>query len=48
MSLAHYTGELVERPTMANRSEGFADLFVVLLRELGKGRRFFPPRWPRP
>ncbi|QPQ89171.1 organomercurial lyase MerB (plasmid) [Burkholderia gladioli] len=37
MNLARYTAELVERLTMGNRSEGFADLFVVLLRELAKG-----------
>ncbi len=42
MNLAHYTAELVERLTMANRSEGFADLFVVLLRELGKGAPVSP------
>jgi len=37
MNLARYTAELVERLTMANQLEGFADLFVVLLRELSKG-----------
>lgn len=42
MNLAHYTAELVERLTMANRSEGFADLFVVLLRELSKGAPVSP------
>jgi alkylmercury lyase len=42
MNLAHYTAELVERLTMVNRSEGFADLFVVLLRELSKGAPVSP------
>lgn len=42
MNLAHYTAELVERLTMANQSEGFADLFVVLLRELSKGAPVSP------
>jgi alkylmercury lyase len=42
MDLAHYTNELVTRLTMANRSEGFANLFVVLLRELAKGRPVSP------
>ncbi|MGY6258121.1 organomercurial lyase MerB [Paraburkholderia caledonica] len=37
MDLARYTDELVERLTMGNRSEGFAGLFVILLRELSKG-----------
>lgn len=42
MNLARYTAELVERLTMANRLEGFADLFVVLLRELSKGAPVSP------
>src|SRR5260370_12122736 len=42
MNLARYTAELVERVTMGNRSEGFADLFVVLLRELSKGAPVSP------
>jgi alkylmercury lyase len=42
MNLARYTAELVERLTMVNRSEGFADLFVVLLRELSKGTPVSP------
>src|SRR5260370_11119818 len=42
MNLARYTAELVERLTMGNRSEGFADLFVVLLRELSKGAPVSP------
>ncbi|MFM0388359.1 organomercurial lyase MerB [Paraburkholderia dipogonis] len=42
MNLARYTAELVERLTMGNRSEGFADLFVVLLRELSKGTAVSP------
>jgi len=42
MNLARYTAELVERLTMANRLEGFADLFVVLLRELSKGASVSP------
>ncbi|MGH8780260.1 organomercurial lyase MerB [Paraburkholderia sp.] len=37
MNLVRYTDELVTRLTTANRSEGFANLFVVLLRELAKG-----------
>jgi len=42
MDLARYTAELVDRLTMANRPEGFADLFVVLLRELTKGAPVSP------
>ncbi|WP_455153161.1 hypothetical protein [Cupriavidus basilensis] len=42
MNLARYTAELVERLTLANCSEGFADLFVVLLRELSKGAPVSP------
>lgn len=42
MNLARYTAELVERLTMANQLEGFADLFVVLLRELSKGAPVSP------
>jgi alkylmercury lyase len=42
MDLALYTDELVTRLTMANRSEGFADLFVVLLRELASGHPVSP------
>lgn len=42
MNLARYTAELVERLTMGNRSEGFADLFVVLLRELSKAAPVSP------
>ncbi|SOE97155.1 alkylmercury lyase [Burkholderia sp. D7] len=42
MNLAHYTAELVERLTLANRSEGFADIFVVLLRELSMGAPVSP------
>ncbi|MDN4571691.1 hypothetical protein OYT13_11110 [Pandoraea sp. XJJ-1] len=37
MTFAHFTAELVERLTLTNRSEGFADIFVALLRELSKG-----------
>ena len=40
MNLARYTAELVERLTMGNRSEGFAELFVVLLREQQGGTGF--------
>lgn len=42
MDLEHYTAELVERLMMANGSEGFADLFVVLLRELANGKPVSP------
>jgi alkylmercury lyase-like protein len=42
MNLTRYTAEPVERLTMVNRSEGFADLFVVLLRELSKGTPVSP------
>ncbi|EKS72801.1 organomercurial lyase MerB [Caballeronia sp. Lep1P3] len=42
MNLARCTAELVERLTMGNRSEGFADLFVALLRELSKGAPVSP------
>ncbi|MGU2420654.1 organomercurial lyase MerB [Burkholderia cenocepacia] len=42
MNLAHYTDALVERLVMTNQSEGFADLFVVLVRELGKGAPVSP------
>lgn len=42
MDLAHFTDELVSRLMTANRSEGFADLFVVLLRELARGRPVSP------
>ncbi|MDI9700797.1 organomercurial lyase MerB [Burkholderia cenocepacia] len=42
MDLALYTDELVTRLTMAHRSDGFAHLFVVLLRELAKGRPVSP------
>lgn len=42
MNLARYTAELVERLTMANQLEGFADLFVVLLRELRNGAPVSP------
>jgi len=42
MNLARYTAELVERLTTGNQSEGFADLFVVLLRELSKGAPVSP------
>ncbi|KAK45330.1 alkylmercury lyase [Caballeronia jiangsuensis] len=42
MNLARYTAELVDRLTMANQLEGFADLFVVLLRELSKGAPVSP------
>ncbi|MFM0758133.1 organomercurial lyase MerB [Paraburkholderia strydomiana] len=42
MNLASYTAELVERLTMANQLEGFADLFVVPLRELSKGAPVSP------
>ncbi|AJZ57025.1 alkylmercury lyase [Paraburkholderia fungorum] len=42
MNLARYAAELVERLTMANQLEGFADLFVVLLRELSKGAPVSP------
>ncbi|WP_259461577.1 organomercurial lyase MerB [Paraburkholderia fungorum] len=42
MDLARYTAELVDRLTMAFRSEGLEELFVVLLRELAKGRPVSP------
>jgi Helix-turn-helix domain of alkylmercury lyase./Alkylmercury lyase. len=42
MNLARYTAELFERLTMANQLEGFADLFVVLLRELSNGAPVSP------
>ena len=42
MNLTRYTTELVERLTLANCSEGFADLLVVLLRELIKGAPVSP------
>jgi alkylmercury lyase len=42
MNLARYTAELVERLTMGNRSEGFAELLVVLLSELSKGAPVSP------
>lgn len=42
MDLAHYTAELFERLTMAHQSEEFTDLFVVLLRELAKGKPVSP------
>ncbi|MFS8980558.1 organomercurial lyase MerB [Cupriavidus necator] len=42
MNLAHYTAELVERLTMANQLQGFADLFVLLLRELSNGAPVSP------
>lgn len=42
MNLARYTAELVERLALGNRSEGFADLFIVLLRELSKGAPVSP------
>jgi alkylmercury lyase len=42
MSLARYTGELVKRLTTANGSEGFANLFVALLRELANGAPVAP------
>jgi alkylmercury lyase len=41
-NLEHYTAELVERLTIANRLDRFADLFVVLLRELAKGKPVSP------
>jgi alkylmercury lyase len=52
MNLARYTAELVDRLTMANRSEGFGELFVMLLREIAKGKPVAPARlalalgWP--
>jgi len=52
MNLARYTDELVTRLTMANGSEGFANLFIALLRELAKGTPVAPdtlartPGWP--
>ncbi len=42
MDLDRYTAELVDRLTMANRSKGFAEIFVVLLRELAKGKPVAP------
>ncbi len=42
MNLTHCLAEVAERLAPANRPEGFADLFVVLLRELGKGRPVSP------
>ncbi|MGV7242871.1 organomercurial lyase MerB [Caballeronia sp. M23-90] len=42
MNLARYTAELVERLMMANQLEGFADLYVVLLRELSNGAPVSP------
>ena len=39
-AFARYTAELVERLTMGSRSEGFAELFVVLLREQQGGTGF--------
>jgi len=42
MNLADYTAEFVERLTMVNQSQGFADLFVLLLRELSKGAPVSP------
>jgi hypothetical protein len=42
MDLARYATELVRRLTMADRSEDFADLFAVLLRELAKGTPVSP------
>ncbi|WP_341319283.1 organomercurial lyase MerB [Paraburkholderia sp. IMGN_8] len=42
MDLARYTTELVRHLTIADRSEDFADLFVVLLRELAKGAPVSP------
>lgn len=42
MNLASYTAELVERLTMANQLEAFADLSVLLLRELSKGAPVSP------
>lgn len=42
MNLARYTAELIERLTMVSRSEGFEDLFIVLLPELSKGTPVSP------
>ncbi|TKC91645.1 organomercurial lyase MerB [Trinickia terrae] len=42
MNLTRYTAELAERLTMANQLEGFADLFLVLLRNLSKGAPVSP------
>ena len=42
MNLACYTDELITRLTMPNRSEGFANLFVALLRELANGTPVAP------
>ncbi len=42
MDLARYTTELVRRLTMADRSEDFTDVFVVLLRALTKGTPVSP------
>ncbi|MBS0418043.1 MAG: organomercurial lyase MerB [Proteobacteria bacterium] len=39
---ARYATELVERLTRARRSDGFAQLFVALLRELAKGNPVSP------
>lgn len=38
MTHARYISEIAESLTPANRPDGFAELFVVLLRELAKGR----------
>lgn len=38
MKPTRYISEIAESLTPANRPEGFAELFVVLLRELAKGR----------
>lgn len=37
MNTANYVSEIVDGLAMVNRREGFAQLFVVLLRELAKG-----------
>mgnify|MGYP001550635320 CR=1 FL=1 len=42
MNLEHYMTELVKRLTIANRLDRFPDLFVVLLRELAKGKPVSP------
>lgn len=42
MNLTHCIDEIAERLAPTNQPEGFADLFVVLLNELAKGRPVSP------
>ncbi|MBS0418069.1 MAG: organomercurial lyase MerB [Proteobacteria bacterium] len=42
MELARYTEDLVQRLTMVSGSDGFAELYVALLRELVKGNPVTP------